>query len=306
MKTNRIEFNGLSAVEILTDIARMVIVTSLGPRIADFRLIGGENILLWEPGKYKRGHWELVGGHRVWIAGIGADECEDTYAVDNGPCEVIITEQEVMVTGALNPVNYTRRGISVSVQHDGLFKVVNFVINEGHPTEGKMLYAGGIWALTCTVPVEDTMYGVSIGGHPEWDCFNMTVFNRWAGHGQGGYDDPQIQLSDHAVLVTPHGRENKRTVQSRRGIIAMSCPSRKLSFAKKVRFLNGANYPDGCNIAFYIGPHNFMFEMETMGPQVTLRPGEMQKHTEYWALKPSPVNLNDPAQLEAMFEGMAS
>ena len=44
------------------------------------------------------------------------------------------------------------------------------------------------------------------------------------------------------------------------------------------------NYPLGTNLAVYIGPKNFMVEMETMGAFATLKPGQVLKHRETWLL----------------------
>ena len=44
------------------------------------------------------------------------------------------------------------------------------------------------------------------------------------------------------------------------------------------------NYPMGTNIALYVGPDNFMVEMETMGPVVTVKPGQVLAHRETWVL----------------------
>ena len=44
------------------------------------------------------------------------------------------------------------------------------------------------------------------------------------------------------------------------------------------------NYPLGTNLALYVGPKNFMVEMETMGAFATLKPGQVLKHRETWLL----------------------
>ena len=67
MKLAQTEFDGMAAVELTTDALCLVAVAERGPRVAFLGRPGGENLLLWKPGKYGRGDWDLCGGHRVWV-----------------------------------------------------------------------------------------------------------------------------------------------------------------------------------------------------------------------------------------------
>lgn len=280
MQVQKTTFEGAAAVELKTKALRLVAVTEFGPRIAFLGAPRGENLLLWKPGKYRRGDWDLGGGHRVWVTRPGADENEDTYAPDNAPADVRLLKNGFRLTGARSPLNATRRGIEVRALSEDTLEVDNFVVNDGD-----MLYSGGIWALTCTVPLKGTRYAIPVGDGTEWDAFTMVMFRRWAGHGQGGFNDPQFSIQGGDLLViNPRGKENKRMLQAHRGLLAMCDPARKVTFAKRVLHVSGDVYPLGCNIAAYIGPKNFMVEMETMGPEKTLRPGEEFHHVEMWKL----------------------
>ena len=281
MECRRIEFMGVAAYELTTDLVKMVIVEQFGPRIAFFGFVGDDNILLWEPGKYTRGEWDLRGGHRVWAAGMGADENESTYAPDNCVCRVQFVGDAIRITGAKCPLTNTERGIQVRALTSGIFEVQNFVTNVGD-----MLYAGGIWALTCTVPSMDCVYAIPIGDTSPWNTTTMVLFDRWAGHGHAGFSDPQVKVTNTYVHVTPAGLETKRMVQSRLGIIAMVDRGAGFTFVKRAKYNPAGQYPGGCNTAFYVGPANFMVEMETMGPQSVMRTDETVVLTEQWALTP--------------------
>jgi hypothetical protein len=297
MNIRQTTFDGYDAVELNTSQLRLVIVTAFGPRIAFFGRPDGANLLLWEPGKYTRDEWDLRGGHRVWVARPDADESEDTYTPDNAPCEVRILDNSVWVMGAESPVNRTRRGIQVSVAAEDRVEVDNILVNSGN-----MLYSGSVWALTCTLPTAGTRYAVTIGDGSDWDLFNMVMFKRWAGHGQGGFADAQITVTDDLVIVEPQGRENKRMLKSHTGIIAMSDRVNDLTFGKKTGFEPGSQYPLDTNIAFYIGPDNFMVEMETMGPSKPLKPGDELHHVESWVLRPGAASFDGAGELTALFE----
>lgn len=288
------EFDGHPAVSIQTAALELVIVTDCGPRVAFLGKAGGENLLLWKTGTYGRDDWDLRGGHRVWATRPDADENEDTYAPDDLPCDVEIGENSVSVTGAESAENRTRRGMTVTVLDDQRLRVDNFVVNTGD-----LLYSCGVWGLTCTLPGNDARYVVPLGDGTEWDTYTMVAFRKWACHGQGGFNDPQITVSDDLMSLRPVGIENKRALLSHRGTIAMTSAERGVTFVKKVDYNPLGTYPLGTNIAFYVGPDNFMVEMETMGPERTLKPGESHHHVETWTLKPAASEFQCAADLDA-------
>ncbi|MFT5239500.1 MAG: hypothetical protein ACI9OU_001287 [Candidatus Promineifilaceae bacterium] len=294
LNIEKTEFNGLDAISLETEAARIVAVSSFGPRIAFAAPSGCDNLLLWEPEKYTRGAWDLRGGHRVWATRPLADESEDTYATDNDPCEVTMRDDGVRMMGAENAMNRTRRGIDISVIDDTHFRIDNILVNAG-----EMLYSGAVWALTCTIPLDSAEYAIPVGDGSEWDTFTMVNFRRWGGHGMGGYNDPQIIQQEDLVRIVPAGVENKRMLYSQHGIIAMSDPVRDITFAKRID--GKPTGPLGTNMAFYIGPDNFMVEMETMGSEVTLRPGETINHTEEWVIKKGATPLSAAPLLVDLF-----
>ena len=89
---------------------------------------------------------------------------------------------------------------------------------------------------------------------------------------------------------------------SHHGIIAMCDSERDLTFAKQVTMQPSGNYPLNTNMAFYIGPDNFMVEMETMGPEQTIRPGETLHHVETWILRDGAAELDQAQTLIDLFQ----
>jgi hypothetical protein len=276
----RITFEGLDAIELRTPDLRVVAITAKGPRIAFWGRPGGKNLLLWAPGQYRRGRWDLMGGHRLWAARPGADEAEETYATDNQPCTVKISTDGFTVTGALDAVQQIRRGFTVTATADGRITLDHFLRNESD-----MLWSGGLWALTCTVPSKKSSYTIPLGDGSSWDYATIVAFRTWGGgHGGVGFDDPQFGCTTDALVLKPSGRENKRMIKADAGLIAWHDPAQKLLFVKHAAWVPEGNYPLGTNLALYVGPKNFMVEMETMGPAATLKPGQVLKHRETWLL----------------------
>ena len=280
MSIQKITFEGLQAVELKTPSMRLVAVTETGPRIAHLSGAGGENLLLWTPGKYKRGEWDLCGGHRVWVTRPGADEAEDAYRPDNGQCELEIFEHGFRITSPIDPVTNLEKGIEVRILNDEQVDVKNFVTNRS-----ELLFSAGIWALTCTVPGPNDTYMIPVGDGSDWDCFSYTIFRCWGGHGQGGINDEQWTFGNDALHINPEGKENKRMVQSHKGILAMLDRQNQQVFIKQSSYDPDGTYPLNNNIAAYIGPDNFMVEMETMGVQKTVKPNQTLEHSEIWTIK---------------------
>jgi hypothetical protein len=290
-----IDFFGHKAVELTTPALRLAAVYEHGPRIAFFGTPDGENLLHWEPHARGRNDWDLMGGHRVWVTRPGADESEESYRPDNEPAHVHVEDNGFTVTGALDPCNLTRRGMRVRVVGDCTVEVDNFVTNEGD-----MLYSGGVWALTCTAPKAGTRYAAPLGDGSRWDNFHVVYFRRWAGN-DALVRDPQFTLTEELLLIEPHGRVNKRMLLAPLGVMAMSDPARGVTFAKRVAYEPRGAYPLGTNQAWYIGPDNFMVEMETMGPAATLKPGQTLHHVETWTLRPGARDFATAAEVLGLF-----
>jgi hypothetical protein len=285
MQIQNTTFDKLAAVEIKTARARMVIVTEIGPRVAHFSAIKGKtesrNLMFWDaPRKYRRGDWLLRGGHRIWGTRPLADETEECYAADNAPCKVRVSKRGVTVTGPKMDAYGVQKSLTVKVLDDATFEVESALTNLGD-----MLWSGGAWALTATLPIKGCTYGIPLGDGTAWDLFALVVAKSWGGH-TTLVNDPQLRLTEHNLIFTPGGREFKRMVQAPQGIIGMTDAAEKLSFLKQSAYDASARYSLNCNLAIYNGPGNFMTEMETLGAERTLRPRETARIVETWGLRP--------------------
>ena len=296
MAWQEIDFHGKAAWELKAGTYRMVVVSGMGPRIGFWGRTDRENLLFRDTEGRARNEWQLAGGHRVWPIRPEADESEDAYRPDNDPCEVARAGEELVVTAPTDPVLQTRRGIRVRRLGDDRVSVTSFISNVGD-----MLYSAGVWALTCTQPAEGRTYGIPLGDGSDWDCFRYTIFKRWGGH-TARVNDPQINLTEKMLIVTPEGVETKRMIEAPQGITAMNAPDQETTFVKKAAYDRTARYPLGCNLAFYIGPDNFMVEMESMGPERTLKPGETISLEEIWVLTDSAVGLENAERLVGLFD----
>ncbi len=290
-------FDGLQALEITTPRVQLVAVTEVGPRIAFLGKPGGDNLLYWQRDDKGYDKWRLLGGHRIWVTRPLADEAEDAYMPDNSPCRVEVKDNTVMLTGATDPAFKVARGMRITVVDDSTFQVTGFVTNNG-----PMLYSGGVWGLTCSNPAGGKEYGIPLfEPNGIWEIAQVLIPRKWAGH-TARVNDPQILSNEEFMIVKPQGVESQRALRVTPGIIALTWPEKKVSFVKRAVFNPAASYPVGCNLAFYIGPDNFMVEMETMGQEQTLIPGATAENTETWKIVDEVFDWKDSARLSALMK----
>jgi hypothetical protein len=273
-----IEHAGYAALELVARGTRLVVVHAIGPLIAWFGRVGGANLLFWDDrGEHRRGDWRLYGGHRLWTTRPGADEAEDSYAPDNEPCVVRRVKDGAIVT-ARSALTRVEKSLALRWR-DGEWMIEHRIRNTS-----VMLWSGGAWALTCTRPRKATRYRIPLdGGNPEWDVLTMVIPRRWGGNHTSRVADPQVILGEHTLDIRPRGVETKRMLFAPLGTLEMIDPEDG-QFGKTAAVIRGGSYPLATNVAFYIGAKNFMVELETMSPVVTLAPGEMITHVERWRL----------------------
>jgi hypothetical protein len=276
-----VEHAGHLGVELRDDEVQMIVLHSVGPRIAWFGLREQDNLLYWDSAaEHRRGSWRLYGGHRLWITRPLADESEEIYEPDNAPCRLERIPDGVCITSPPSALAL-EKSLAITVRDR------RWTIEHRLRNVGQLLWSGGAWALTCTAPRESTLYRVPLGGGPPaWDVATILIPLRWGGSHTSRLDDPQISLTADALELRPREDEAKRMLLAPRGRLEMHDPERG-TFCKEAPFDPDATYPAGTNLAVYVGPQRFMVELETMSPLRTLPPGATLTHAETWTLAAS-------------------
>jgi hypothetical protein len=275
---SELEHSGHRGVELVDRGVRMIALSSIGPRIAWFGRGDRENLLYWDTaGEHRRGPWRLYGGHRLWVTRPLADENEETYEPDNQACRVESLPAGVRITSPPSSLGIEKT-LAISVE-GGVWTLEHQLRNVG-----SLLWSGGAWALTCTLPAPDTVYRVPLGGSsPVWDLTTIVIPRRWGGAHTSRLDDPQITFVEDVMEIRARQEEAKRLVLAPRGELEMHDPVRGV-FRKRTSFEPDAAYPLGTNLAVYVGPGRFMVELETMSPLRTLAPGAILTHVERWTV----------------------
>jgi hypothetical protein len=272
------QFDGLEAVEIVTDQVRAILIHEIGPRIAFLGKPSGENLLYWDKEAVSRGDWKLRGGHRVWMTRPYADESVDTYIADNERCKLAILDGCVTATAPVNPVNAMERGMEISVLQDGSLQVTNSITNKGD-----LIYSGGVWSPTCVVP-DGKRLRIPLGAeeHVSWDVVRIVAPLVFAGN-TSVLEDDQCCFAGNDLVVEPKGTVFKRACSARKGKVILECGG--YNFEKYSPYNKLFRYPfEGCNTAVFVGKDNWMAELETFGGESEILPGDTIKNTEFWSL----------------------
>lgn len=281
----KITYQGEPAVHLALAGIHLVILTNI-LRIAHLGPSLNRNLLFLDLGAaFRRGSWNLLGGHRIWWAGKGADENHGAYTTDVGPIKVEHREDGNFVFTAPPDGMQLVKGFIIRPLTDEMVEVINFVRNAGD-----MLAAGALWPITCTDPVStNAFYACRLNsGNAPWDAFPIVHFPSWGGgHATSAEGDAQfsqvISGDQWLHLFRPCGLEAKRAWCSPFGGQAMIMPDSNLTMFKAAPpFDHNSSYPiAGCNAAMYGGPWArkqapgpAMVEMEDVGPEVQLYPGE--------------------------------
>ena len=276
MRIRDVEHEGLAAIEVVHERARLVIVHAVGPRIAWFGRVDGDNLLFWDAdATLGRGAWRIRGGHRVWVTRPLADETEESYAADEEPCRVRRAATTVRVTAPPDAFGL-EKSIAVRPAWHG------FAIESSVRNASDMLWSGGVWTLTATRPTRGTTYRVPLGDDTAWDVVAILVPRRWGGGHTARLADPQVRIEEDALVLVPGGVETKRMLRAPQGTIEMR--SARGGLMKVAPYVRGATYPEGCNLALYLAPGNAFVEIEAMGPQRVLGPDERLSLLETWTL----------------------
>jgi hypothetical protein len=266
-----------------------MVTTDVGPRILRFGFVGGENEFVEFPedlGQTGGTTWRPYGGHRLWHA--PEDEVR-TYYPDNQPVECVQIGKGIRLVQQIEATTGIQKSILIELSEcEARVRVDHHLTNRGvwpvtlAPWALSMMAPGG----TAIAPLPPR------GGHPH-NLLPNTSLILW----------PYTHMSDprwiwgRAVVMLRQDPERpvpqKVGLQPPQGWAAYANAGRL--FVKFFSPVPGETYPDaGSSLEFFT--NELFTEVETLGPQVTLQPGENVSHTETWFLfgdVPQPQNEAD-------------
>jgi hypothetical protein len=242
-----------------------------------YGFVGGQNFFREFEGQLGRAgepDWQPRGGHRLWIA---PEDPVMSYAPDNGPVHIALLDDGLETTEAIEPLTGLEKRIAVRLAPAGTgVEVVHTIRNAGSGP-----YRLAPWALSMMARGGHGIHGFPPRGtHPEM----LTPTNPLVMWAFTNLADPRWTLLERYLVL--------------RQDAANPAPQKLGTFNPRTwgaYLLNGelfvkrfdaagepSQYPDfGCSYETFTNAD--ILELETLGPLVTLAPGESVQHTERWS-----------------------
>jgi len=255
----------------------LVATLDVGPRIIRFGFVGGPNVFkeyTEQLGKTGEKDWQIRGGHRLWVA---PEDEKRTYFPDNAPVQF----QERAARVILTPPPETPWGLQKEIEivlapSGSRVDVLHRIRNVGkEPT------TLAPWALSVMAPG-----GVEViplppkQPHPQALLPNQ-VLVLWP---YFDFTDPRYTFGQQVILLRQDAKLGPTKIGLRHTLGWAAYANRGCLFIKRFQHLPDRTYPDfGVNYETFTNQD--MLEMETLGPLVTLKPGEQVLHSETWELR---------------------
>ena len=253
--------------------AEVAAALEFGIRIVHLSCAGMENLFYRQPedlsdGLVTASGWRIYGGHRFWQT----PESEQTYWPDNQPVTWMPENDGVLLIQEPDPWVGVQKSLRLRFRPDGVIALEHMLRNVSDHTIvtaswGVNTLAGGGSAV---VEFPDPNPGV----------FTPTrLVSLW---GETNLHDPRLQFSARQLYVhhLPLNEYLKIGLYSAgRAVLRNRDQRLELEFAARP----AAEYPDfGCNFEVYLNRN--VMELETLGVQRTLAPGEQCGHMEFWKI----------------------
>jgi len=286
------QYAGHEAIQIQAGRIRLMVTTSVGPRVLGLLTPDGANHLaelpemtLDCPGS---GVIHLRGGSRLWAA---PEEPRFTYRPDDEPVGVEEIDDGVRLVTRPDPVSETYRETEIRVTGPERFAFDYRVVNWAeHP---QRLAA---WAITMMKPLGRAFLPVLTDDFDEGGFQGQRNIVLWP---YSRNDDPRYVVHDHALEVRSTALVDvavdgpfKVGTSMRRGWVAHHRDG--LLLVKYAGHDESREYADlGASGQVY--SHGEFTELETLGPLTDLDPGDAAEHHEDWA-----VHLVDETEAERL------
>lgn len=261
----------------------LVVTADVGPRVVFYGFRNGQNVLHEveeDAGKIGGCEFRLYGGHRLWVS----PEVERTYYPDNSPVAVSQQGNATSFTAQreeLPPGTNLQKELEIELAATGSqVRITHRIRNDDTrpttlaPWSPTMMRAGGcaILPLSPRVAMDKDHY-LPVG------AFGIWSFTDFA--------DPRWVLGTAYIQLRHSANPQSRFKEQMGGLYNPAGWGAYFSegdlFVKRATVIRDSRYPDfGCNFEVFTNPS--FLELETLGPLVKLRPGEVVEHVECWWL----------------------
>lgn len=273
----KVAYHGWSnCIKISNNLIELIVLADVGPRVIHLAFKGGENLLYEnkeDSGQTGGDKWRTYGGHRLWHA---PEDVVRTYVPDNFPVQVKQLKDGARFTAPIESSGIQKIVEIHLSESEAKVKVNHTMINHSQwPIPLSM------WALTVM-----KAGGKVIVPHAEKISHDDRLIpthtlTLW---GFTKMDDPRWIWGDKYYSLKQDSAMNTcQKIGSMNTYGWAAYQNGSEVFIKKFGYNPTVTYPDmNCNFETYTDQN--ILEVETLGPEVLLQPGQKTEHLEEWSL----------------------
>jgi hypothetical protein len=281
--------------------AELIVTLEVGPRILSYRLAGGTNVFKEyadQMGGTGEPEWMIRGGHRQWT---GPEDHTRTYALDNGPVAYReVASGLLRFTPAPEAIYGLQKELDVRLASTGSrVTVVHRYTNIGSsPTElapwgVSVMAPGGLEVIP--LPPKRPHPGSPKNARSPADYAANQLMAIWS---YFDFQDPRWRFGSKFITLRQDPTRGPTKLGLAHKLGSVGYLNAGTLFVKSFEYRPGQIYPDdGVNLETFTNED--MLEIETLGPLISLDPGESVEHTERWELFGGLDSVADEAQIEA-------
>jgi hypothetical protein len=287
-----IEYGGWKRnVRLSNKALELVATLEVGPRIIRLAAPGGRNVFKNyddQLGRAGEAEWQIRGGHRLWFA---PEDPVATYFPDNGPVEAREIDGGVRLTPPPETPNGLQKELDVILDpRRPRVRVVHRLTSIG--AAARTLAP---WALSVMAPGGTAIVGLPKRGRHPRDLLPNQGLVLWP---YTDLADPRLKLGTRAILLS----QRKDRGPTKLGLLNVegwaAYAVHGCLFVKRFACQPGATYPD-MGVSTELFTNQEMLEVESLGPLVSLAPGQAVEHVEEWHLFAGVPAVRSEADAEA-------
>jgi hypothetical protein len=260
--------SALPRASLENEFLRLEYLTTTGPRIIGLYVKGVEGNLLAETPDIHwptpHGEYYLRGGHRLWTSP------EDSfYTCPENDLKVIAEKDAVILRGGIDAV--------------GLEKEISFNLEKNRVLLNHRVTWHG------SEPIELAPWGITqlrLGGMgilPLSSTEGLLPNRNLVLWPYSQLQDERLELHDDLIVLHGHAAEQAFKIGNFNTHGWIACLLDNVLLIKRFPVQRASSYPDmNCNVEAYV--RDVCLELETLGPLVTLQPGQAVTHAETWEL----------------------
>jgi hypothetical protein len=282
--------------------AALIVTLEVGPRVLSYRLAGGPNVFKEyadQMGGSGEREWKIRGGHRQWT---GPEDHTRTYALDNGPVRFRELENGVVRFTPAPETEYgLQKELDVRLASTGsrvtvVHRYTNLLASPMAlaPWGVTVMAPGGIEIIP--LPPKRPHPGSPKKARSAADFAANQLMAIWP---YFDFSDPRWHFGAKFITLRHDSGRGPTKLGLAHRLGSVGYLNAGTLFVKWFEYREGQIYPDE-GVNFETFTNEDMLEIETLGPLISLDPGQSVEHTERWELFSGLGEISrDEGQIEA-------